>query len=348
MRCRIFLSACLFLGLAVLSVASSQAGVSTYAPIPSSAAGPPIAQNIGYRVQNLGQGAYMATDGIYQSLFLVSTEGVIAVDAPPTIGQKLLYAIGNTTHQPVTHLVYSHAHADHIGAAYLLKKPVTIIAHDLTASELKETPGTNRPLPDVTFTSNHTVKVGNQTLELAYGGPNHEPGNIFIYAPKQKVLMLVDIVFPGWVPFAALGEAQNVPGFIKAHSQILAYDFTHYLGGRLDQPGTRVDVETQLEYVMDLAANCRRAIALSGLPPNATNPISAFALEPAVYAVDPGNSWALFKAYLAEVSGYCANLTTSKWIGRLAGADVFTVDNANTMLESLRIDYDVLGPFGVV
>jgi hypothetical protein len=40
-------------------------------------------------------------------------------------------------------------------------------------------------------------------------GTNHLPGNIFIYAAtKQRVLMLVDIVFPGWVPFPYLAIAK--------------------------------------------------------------------------------------------------------------------------------------------
>ena len=60
------------------------------------------------------------------------------------------------------------------------------------------------PIPNVTFTKNYTLQIGNQTLKLDYYGVNHLPGNIFIYAPKQKVLMLVDVLLPGWVPFPYL------------------------------------------------------------------------------------------------------------------------------------------------
>jgi hypothetical protein len=62
-------------------------------------------------------------------------------------------------------------------------------------------------------------------LILDYKGVNHERGNIFIYAPTQRVLMLVDAVFPGWVPFRDLAIAEDVPGFIKAHEQALSYPF---------------------------------------------------------------------------------------------------------------------------
>ena len=66
-----------------------------------------------------------------------------------------------------------------------------------------------------------------------------------------------------------------------------------------------------------------------------------------VEEANPGNSWAVFETYLDTLAGYCANVTTEKWTGKLAGADVFGLSNAHVMLESLRIDYDILGPFGV-
>jgi hypothetical protein len=37
----------------------------------------------------------------------------------------------------------------------------------------------------------------------------------------------------------------------------------------------------------------------------------------------------------------------SNWIDRLGGADVYTLPNAYQLVESLRIDYGQLGPFGI-
>ncbi|KAL8948321.1 MAG: hypothetical protein Q9222_005482 [Ikaeria aurantiellina] len=318
-----------------------------YAPIPSAAAGPPVSNITGYRVENFGQGAYMVTDGIYQAIFFVSCESVLVVDAPPTIGHKLLSAIHTVTDLPISHVIYSHAHADHIGAAYLLNgENVTFIAHQETETELLNDP--TRPRPNIIFSDNLNLTVCNQTLELSYKGPNHEPGNIFIYAPLHKILMLVDVVFPGWVPFDALAESQNIPDWINAHNQLLEYDFEHYIGGHLNRAGTRQDVVIQQEYITQLFDNCAEAIRLSAAPPNATNPLSVQTSLAAVQAANPGNSWALFRTYEHDVlAGWCGNKTTAAWLGRLAGADVYTQDNAITMINSLRIDFGVLGPFGV-
>jgi glyoxylase-like metal-dependent hydrolase (beta-lactamase superfamily II) len=89
-----------------------------------------------------------------------------------------------------------HAHIDHIGSAGIFPRNATYIAQQETAAELQravsvaKNPSMVPPIPTVTFTENYTLEIGNQTLQLAYYDNNHTDGNVFIYAPKQKVLML--------------------------------------------------------------------------------------------------------------------------------------------------------------
>jgi glyoxylase-like metal-dependent hydrolase (beta-lactamase superfamily II) len=112
------------------------------------------------------------------------------------------YYQAEVTDKPVTYVIYSHAHIDHIGAAGIFPKNATFIAQQETAAELQRAKSVAKntsmvpPIPTVTFAKNYTLQIGNQTLKLDYYGVNHLPGNIFIYAPSQKVLMLVDVVFP--------------------------------------------------------------------------------------------------------------------------------------------------------
>jgi hypothetical protein len=68
-----------------------------------------------------------------------------------------------------------------------------------------------------------------------------------------------------------------------------------------------------------------------------------------VDVVFPG--WVPF-AYLAEsqdgVAAQGADAVVPRWIDRLGGADVYTLPNAYQLVESLRIDYGHLGPFGSI
>ncbi|KAF5697387.1 maltose fermentation regulatory MAL33, partial [Fusarium mundagurra] len=300
-----------------------------WAPLPPLAQPDPIGPS-GYAVEAFGHGAYMVTEGQYEALIVISNEGVILVDAPPTLSTFIEQAIGNLTSLPVTHIVYSHHHSDHIGAASSFTKPdVIIVAHEMTKRNLEALPHPTRPLPNVTFSDNYCLRVGNQTLELSYKGPNHVPGNIFIYAPVQKVLMLVDMIVPGWVPWAELTMATDVPGYIAAHDQALAYDFDHYIGGHPGRSGNRADVERQKEYVHDLFHNCQEALSLI----QTNNPVlGSKALFSQTMKLNPGNSFAVSKVALDIPAEYCANVTNEKWLGILGGADTYGFENAYAMI----------------
>jgi glyoxylase-like metal-dependent hydrolase (beta-lactamase superfamily II) len=325
------------LALAGLPVSQAHAQTPPATPgaavLPAAAQGPAIPAS-GYLVLPIGGGLYAVTDGIYQAMFLVSNAGVVVVDAPPTIGHNLLRAIRDVTDHPVTHVVYSHSHADHIGGAVLLPASAERIAHAETQRLLAAVDDPNRPLPTRTFDDRYTLTVGDQTLELAFQGSNHSPDNIFVWSPRQQTLLLIDVVFPGWVPFKNLAVSQNIPGWLAAHDQALAYPFRTLVSGHLGRLGTRDDVTAQQGYLRDLRAAAEAA--LGG--------VDFMAIAQRVGFTD---TWALFAAYLDAVASAAATATLATWGDRLGGAAAFTPDNAFAMAESLRIDYGHLGPFGI-
>jgi hypothetical protein len=63
-----------------------------YAPIPRSAFGPAL-NDQGYYVGRVERNLYWVTDGVYQSAFLTTGDGVVVFDAPPSIGHNLRRAV---------------------------------------------------------------------------------------------------------------------------------------------------------------------------------------------------------------------------------------------------------------
>ena len=57
--------------------------------LPEAAKGPAIPSK-GYLVEEIREGLFWVTDGAYNTIFLVTDEGVVAVDAPPSIGKNYL------------------------------------------------------------------------------------------------------------------------------------------------------------------------------------------------------------------------------------------------------------------
>jgi hypothetical protein len=89
--------------------------------------------------------------------------------------------------------------------------------------------------------------------------------------------------------------------------------------------GTRKDVETQREYILDIQANAVQALK--------TTDFFAIAQRTGFQ-----NLWLLFDSYLNAVAKSCTDATLAKWADKLGGADVFTFSHCSKVMESLRID----------
>ena len=296
-----------------------------YLRVPDSARGPAIDPAKGFRVQDLHGGIYMITDNIYQSLFVIYESGVVVVDAPPSYANKILKAIRQVTDKPITHLIYSHAHSDHIGGADMLGAQLMIIAHEETQNLLVRANDPHRPKPTVVFRERYTLKAGSQILELSYHGNAHLQGNIFIEAPAQKILMVVDLVYPGWMPWREFGLARDLQGYFEQLEEIDRMPWETLVSGHIQRTGTHADVKVQLEFMDDLRAAARVAMKTT-------------TLGEGLDADDLNNPWAVYANYLDRVAVQCVNRLTPKWSPRLAAYDVFIWDQCYAMEESLRTE----------
>lgn len=297
-----------------------------YAPVPAHAR-PRQIPSKGYLLDDLGGGVYGVGDGIYQSLFIVTRTGVIAIDAPVDLGARLLNAVAEVTTKPVTHVIYSHAHRDHIGSAHLFGNGARYIAHELTGNLLRLAKDPIRPLPTFTFRGQrHVLTVGGQRLILDYHGNVHEEGNLFIHLPEQRVLMVVDVVTPRWAPLFRFGQADNVAAYIRAHELIREYSFDTYVGGHFGWFGNPENIEENAEYLADLRKAAQTAI----------NTVDTGEV---VIGVDPHNTFAQYKAYIDALTARTIEvMPTSRWLTRLGGADVFLPENAISMVFGLLLD----------
>ena len=299
--------------------------VDTYFPVPDAAKGSAVDPAKGFRTQQLGEGLYMITDGAYQSMFMTYENGVVVVDAPAPFASRIRPAIAEVTDKPITHLVYSHFHSDHIAGARELGGQPIIIAQTETNRLLARANDPNRPLATVTFDREYRLSVGTQVLELSYHGAAHAPGNIFIYAPKQKTLMVIDVIFPGWMPWRRLALAQDIPALFDQVKEISSWDFVTLVGGHVARTGTHADVAMQLAFMEDLKAAAQTAL-------KTTMPGQGLSVS------DRGNPWAAFDNYIDRVALDCVNQLTPKWSEKLAAYDVYIWDQCYAMEQSLRID----------
>lgn len=297
-----------------------------YASVPDRARPPEIPAT--GLVDDLGGGLYGFRNGRTQSMFLVTRTGVVVMDASASAAEPMMAAIQGVTDRPVTHFVYSHNHADHVGGASSFGDKVLYVAHELTADRLKLANDPRRPVPTLTFAGDrHVLNVGGQRLILNYHGNVHAEGNLFIHAPDHKTLMLVDVIAARWAPYFELGLAHYIPRYMKVLNEIIpSYDFETLTGGHGGWFGTRADVEEQGRYVTELATATRQA----------TDDIRA---DPSsIPEVDPDNQWAGSQVYYNTIADRAAGLMSTSWLTQLGGADVFLRENTHAMAYSVGLD----------
>jgi glyoxylase-like metal-dependent hydrolase (beta-lactamase superfamily II) len=298
------------------------------APIPGSALGPAVNEQ-GYYVGRVEANLYWVTDGTYQSAFVTTSDGVVLFDAPPTIGHNIQRAVdeiaaANGVSNEVTHLIYSHHHADHAGASSLFGRNITRIGHEETRKLLLRDDDPARPPPEETFQDCRTLEIGGERVQLAWHGSNHSPDNIFIHLPDHDTLMLVDVVNPGWAPVCQSTLTADMPGYIAAPDTALTYPWKHFIGGHMGRLGTRDDIATHRQYMVDIADSSRRALDT---------------IDPTPYFVKYGeNTWAAVGGYLDAIAAAAAAPVIEKYTGVLAAADVFTASSTFHVMQSIRLD----------
>ncbi|HSA97498.1 MAG TPA: Kazal-type serine protease inhibitor domain-containing protein, partial [Candidatus Nitrosotenuis sp.] len=252
---------------------------------------PQIDPQKGYFVAEIADGIYWLVGSGYQTMFVTTGQGVIAVDAPQPIGEKYIQAIKETTNEPITHMIYSHSHQDHTGAAGKIFPPnITYIAQKETADILRQENDSNRPIPNVTFDDNYTLTVGRQTLELYHIGDFHSKGDILILAPKQKVAMAVDLFRPGMAPYRAFGVTPDIDLYLKTHDILIEnFDFDVIISGHSNRLGTKDDIKINKQFTLDVMENARQALKMTGTNSTET----------------------------------CSKITKQQWEGKLADLDIF-------------------------
>src|SRR5712692_2945250 len=179
-------------------LAAACLGVAAYAQQP---AAPPFATTKVDGTDNV----YVFRYGNHQSMFVVTSEGVIATDpigyGRPQAVKTYVDEIKKVTDKPIKFLIYSHHHFDHVAGGQPFKDAgATIIAHKKAKERLVVLKDPATLLPDETMDKKRTIKLGDTVLELSYVGLNHSDSTIVMRLPKEKIVFGLDFIPVGQLP----------------------------------------------------------------------------------------------------------------------------------------------------
>src|SRR5262245_8944318 len=163
-------------------------------------------------VEKLKDNLYMMTGGGGNSAVFITTGGVVVVDTKnPGWGQPLLDKIKSVTDKPVTMIINTHTHGDHVSGNVEFPTTVEVVTQENTKKNMeamrpatgiapapdapknifKENGG--RGMPKRTFKDKMTLGKGNDQIDLHYFGRGHTNGDAFVVFPALRVMHAGDI-----------------------------------------------------------------------------------------------------------------------------------------------------------
>lgn len=215
---------------------------------------------------------------ISNAAFVVTPAGVVVIDAlgSPALATRLIAEIRKITPQPITHLIVTHYHADHIYGLQTFKALGTrIIAHRaaraylnsetarlrLEASRQELAPWVDAQTrlveADEWIDGDKEFAVGGVRFQLKPVGPSHTPEDMAIYMPAEKVLFAGDLVFRSRIPFVGQADSRH---WIAALDNLLAFDTDVIVPGHGPLSSeARKDMQLTRDYLVYLRTSMGQA-----------------------------------------------------------------------------------------
>ena len=247
--------------VALVAVGALSFGLSAY----QQPAGQPPAPRV-ITVEKLKENLFVLKGGGGNTAVFVGTSGVVVVDTKnPGWGQPILDEIKKLTDKPVTRIINTHTHGDHVSGNVEFPASVDVIVQENTKAQMermapvtgfaaraggpppnifKENNG--KGLPKRTFADKMSVDSGNDRIDLYYFGRGHTNGDAWVVFPALRVMHAGDIFSGKNVPLLdannggsgvligdtlakAADGVKNIDAIITGHSgQMTVNDLKEY------------------------------------------------------------------------------------------------------------------------
>jgi glyoxylase-like metal-dependent hydrolase (beta-lactamase superfamily II) len=192
--------------LAVIAVVSFTAGANQ--PPAAGGAQQPAPKVV--EVEKLRDNLFMLKGGGGNTAVFIGTSGVVVVDTKvPGWGQPILDRIKELTTKPVTTIINTHTHFDHVSGNVEFPQTVDVVVQENTKANMAVmraptgvppqqpanifSENNGRGLPKRTFKDRMTLGSGSDRIDLYYFGRGHTNGDAWVVFPALRLMHAGDI-----------------------------------------------------------------------------------------------------------------------------------------------------------
>jgi len=227
-------------------------------------------------VDKVKDNLYVLKGGGGNTAVFVTANGVVVVDAKnPGWGKLILSKIKDLTPKPITMLINTHTHADHVSGNVEFPATVDVVVQENTKANMekmdifKENNG--RGMAKKTFKDKMTLMKGADQIDLYYFGPGHTNGDAIVVFPALRTAHIGDLFASKSLPLvdsANGGSVLHYPETLnKVHSGIKNVDTL--INGHMPTTTTWADLKTFAEFNQDFLTWAQGALKSGKTPEQA-------------------------------------------------------------------------------
>jgi cyclase len=209
-------------------------------------------------VEKVKDNLYVLRGGGGNTAVFVMANGVTVVDAKnPGWGQPILDKVKELTPKPITTLINTHTHGDHVSGNVEFPATVDVVVQENTKTNMEKMDifkqNSNRGMAKRTFKDKMTIGKGADQIDLYYFGPGHTNGDAWVVFPALRVVHSGDIFANKGLPLIDGNNGGSVlhihETLNKAHSGIKNVDTI--INGHTPANTTWADLKEFAEFNQD-------------------------------------------------------------------------------------------------
>jgi glyoxylase-like metal-dependent hydrolase (beta-lactamase superfamily II) len=179
-------------------------------------------------VEKVKDNLFVLRGGGGNTAVFVMANGVAVVDAKyPGWGAPILAKIKELTPKPVTFLINTHTHGDHVSGNVEFPASVDVVVQENTKTNMEKMEifkANNNGMAKRTFKDKMTIGSGADQIDLYYFGRGHTDGDAWIHFPAHRIVHSGDIFAGKSVPLIDGnngGSMREMPDTLKkAHAGV--------------------------------------------------------------------------------------------------------------------------------
>ena len=212
-------------------------------------------------VEKVKDNLYVLRGGGGNTAVFLTAAGVVVVDAKnPGWGTPILNKIKELTPKPVTMLINTHTHGDHVSGNVEFPATIDFVAQENTKANMEKMPifkeHNGVGMAKRTFKDKMTIGSGADQIDLYYFGPGHTNGDAFVVFPAHRIMHSGDIFAGKGVPLIDSNNGGSMrqigDTLAKAHAGIRNVDAI--INGHTPAQTTWADLKEFSDFNKELAA----------------------------------------------------------------------------------------------